>query len=457
MSAFFKNIEYARNYFFNTLENLQKKSIKKMDKKYTIDDNDTMNEHTNVSVNETAQPVVDGEEKKVSVDETAQPVVVGEEKKVSVDETAQPVVEGEDKKVFVDEISPSIENDQYQRETIPYISTDDDSDSDNGLIYDKSPYIFKNLYSSNEQYFHYINDRLNKEFGGCMDTDSTKYKIHFCIYAINGTCSFRGDIMPFLQFIFENNGGIYSFPSMEFNCSPTVEPDVYFKNECIKKLLDLFPIKQIDEDILEDIYKGFLEYDDSNIFVVFDFSNFFKSMIWESTETTIMSTFLSSMKKETYSYVWGIVDDILEKKINNTPIENIIAEFFTKYRYMREIKKEYGSIASLPMIAYLCKFENDSYVNITQSEKNKNSYEKRSDHPLLGPFYIFSKDKINENAKRYAVFTENNIVIDDDLEVINENDPTFFNRVILNKSVIEYTSNNESFICIKPETFFYEL
>jgi hypothetical protein len=109
------------------------------------------------------------------------------------------------------------------------------------------------------------------------------------------------------------------------------------------------------------------------------------------------------------------------------------------------------------MIAYLCKFENGSYVNINKSENFKNSYEKRSDHPLLGPFYIFSKDKINENAKRFAVFTENNIVIDDKLESISESDPKFFNRVILNKSVIEYTTNNESLLCIKPETFFYEL
>jgi hypothetical protein len=437
MSAFFKNIEYARNYFFNTLENLQKKSIKKMEKKHTIEENDIIDENNNIS-----NKSIDNE---VITENTMEPVEPG-----PLDEP-EPPLENENNE-------ESTRNKSYER-SIPYISSDDEyvSDSDDGLIYDKSPYIYKNLYSSNEQYFHYINDRLNKEFGGCMDTDSTKYKIHFCIYAMNGTCSFRGDIMPFLQFIFENNGGVYSFPTVEFNCSPNVDADVYFKNECIKKLLDLFPIKQIDEDILEDIYKGFLEYDESNIFVVFDFSNFFKSMIWESTETTIMSTFLSSMKKETYTYVWGIVDDVNEKSINNIPIGNIILEFFNKYRYMKEIKKEYGSIASVPMIAYLCKFENGSYVNINKSENFKNSYEKRSDHPLLGPFYIFSKDKINENAKRFAVFTENNIVIDDKLESISESDPKFFNRVILNKSVIEYTANNESLLCIKPETFFYEL
>lgn len=449
MSAFFKNIEYARNYFFNTLENLQNKSIKKMDKKHTIEENDIINENNNIS-----DKSIDNE---VISENTMEPV--------PIDENTPPLENENNTKL--------VRDDESDDESIMYISSDhdsdidsdhdsdididSDSDSDDGLIYDKSPYIFKNLYSSNEQYFHYINDRLNKEFGGCMDTDSTKYKIHFCIYAMNGTCSFRGDIMPFLQFIFENNGGVSSFPTMEFNCSPNVEPDVYFKNECIKKLLDLFPIKQIDEDILEDIYKGFLEYDESNIFVVFDFSNFFKSMIWESTETTIMSTFLSSMKKETHSYIWGIVDDIVEKNINNIPIGNIIVEFFNKYRYMKEIKKEYGSIASVPMIAYLCKYENSVYVNINQSDNLKNSYEKRSDHPLLGPFYIFSKDKINENAKRFAVFTENNIVVDDKLESISESDPTFFNRVILNKSVIEYTANNESLLCIKPETFFYEL
>ena len=56
------------------------------------------------------------------------------------------------------------------------ISYDDDDElnyeSDIDDIYDDMPYTFKNLYSEQVSTYHYINDRLSRTFGSCMDYDS---------------------------------------------------------------------------------------------------------------------------------------------------------------------------------------------------------------------------------------------------------------------------------------------
>jgi hypothetical protein len=57
-----------------------------------------------------------------------------------------------------------------------------DEDED---VYDSAPYTFNNLYTEDVSEYHYISDRLNRTFGSCMDFDSTKYQIHFCIFKIN--------------------------------------------------------------------------------------------------------------------------------------------------------------------------------------------------------------------------------------------------------------------------------
>ena len=459
MSFFFRNIEYARNYFFNTLDNLQKnvdKNVIKINKNHKIDADD------NVSIELNEKNVEQKSLNLNSSDEEAEVEVVDKDlldkglldkglvdKDTTLDITTNKLTESYHDK----------ETNEISSDTKQYIyDSDEESDKDLNEIFDENPYVFKNLYSNTKTTYHYINDRLNKEFGGCMDYDSTKYNVHFCIFAMNGSCSFRGDILPFLQFVFENNNGVYSFPTIEFNCAANIEPDVYFKNECIRKLLELFPIKQIDENILGKIYKGFLEFDESNIFVVFDFSNFFKSLSLASSQDSVLSTFFSSMKSNTSKSVWGIVNDIVEKNINDIPIQKIVIDFFQKYKYMKEIMLEYGYIVKSPIISYLCKIENNNFVNVISNENNNEfTYEKRSEHPLLGPFYIFTREKMEPNAKRFAVFIENDIVLDDSIEIIIKDHPELFSQILLEKSVIEYKENNKSFLCVKPETFFYGL
>ena len=337
-----------------------------------------------------------------------------------------------------------------------------ESYTEDNEIYDDMPYAFKNLYSEQVSTYHYINDRLTRTFGTCMDYDSTKYKIHFCIFAINDNCHFKGDTKPFLQFVFEKSPNIFSFPSIEFNCpnkqpldadvnnkstrEENVDEDVYFKNECIKKLLDIFEIDKIDESMMDEIYKGFLEFDENNIFVVFDFT-YTPSLFFKTEDKQSFLFFSTKVEK----YDWGIIDEIRKKEIQKIPIENIVLDFFQKYRYMNEIKTNDKTLLPIPSSLYLCKYENGSYTNITESFMT--NFEKRSEHPYLGFFYFFSQT----GSKRYAVFSENNIVLDRSFEKMKEMDSNEYNSILLNKSVFEYVENNESIWCVKPDSLFCEL
>ena len=345
------------------------------------------------------------------------------------------------------------------------ISYDDDDElnyeSDIDDIYDDMPYTFKNLYSEQVSTYHYINDRLSRTFGSCMDYDSEMYKIHFCIFAINDVCHFKGIKKPFLQFAFEKKPNIFSFPSIDFNCphkkisvknesneenTQDEDDDVYFKNECIKKLLDIIEIDKIDESMMEKIYKGFLEFDENNIFVIFDLTNY--PSIKFKTEKQQNMFFLTT---EVEKYEWGIIDEIRKKEIQKIPIENIVLDFFQKYRYMNEIKTNDKTLLPIPSSLYLSKYENGSYKTITESITT--NFEKRSEHPFLGFFYFFSQT----GTKRYAVFSENNIVLDRSFEKMKEMNSNEYNSILLNKSVFEYVENNQSIWCVKPDSLFCEL
>jgi hypothetical protein len=365
-------------------------------------------------------------------------------------------------KVEINEtINPEHHLETYNSNENDYDGDDDDysmEESDDG-IYDDMPYAFKNLYSEQVSTYHYINDRLTRTFGTCMDYDSTKYKIHFCIFAINDVCHFKGAKKPFLQFAFEKKSNIFSFPSIDFNCphkqisvktetneENEEDDDVYFKNECIKKLLDIIEIDKIDKSMMDEIYKGFLEFDENNIFVVFDLTNY--PSINFKTEQQQNMFFLTT---EVEKYEWGIIDEIRKKEIQKVPIENIVLDFFQKYRYMNEIKTNDKTLLPIPSSLYLCKYDNGTYINITESMST--NFEKRSDHPYLGFFYFFSQT----GSKRFAVFSENNIVLDRNFEKMKESDINEYNSILLNKSVFEYVENNQSIWCVKPDSLFCEL
>jgi hypothetical protein len=435
MSYFINKIKEARQYFTNTLDKITNKSKEKIILEEPVDD----------SKNDIDE---EGEKKmKQNTDIESTIISTIELEKKDTDELETSARDELEKKTTAELETPT---DDSENISIPYI-TDEDEDEDNDSIYDDNPYIFNHLYTNEQLRFHYINDRLAKTFSAaCMDTESTQYKVHFCIFAMNGTCSFKGHVMPFLQFIVEPNNGTHKFITMDFQCSQKEEEeDVYFKNECIKLLLEKFTIPQIDEETLDKIYKGFLEFDNNNIFVVFDFTSLIESIsLSKNTDTNNifnLSLFASSSKPD---FKWAIMYDIWNKQINDVPIDDIVLRFFKKYRYMNEIRTDYEGITFTPIPCYLGKYENNEFVNVPGGEMTL-----RSNHPTFGPFYYFSRESTLPNSARYAVFTENNTFLDDLLERFDEE---YFSD-ILTKSVIEYSENKKQLLCVKPESFFYPL
>jgi len=446
MSYFINKIKEARQYFTNTLDKIANKTKEKIvleelddEKEITIELNQpvkseneekTVTPETNVA-EQAPSPKIDSVEED---EETPSPKIDSVEEE---EETALP-------NINVDDNSDNI--------SIPYMSSDDlERDEDDDSLYDDNPYIFNHHYTNEQLRFHYINDRLAKTFGpACLVAESSKYKVHFCIFAMNGTCSFKGTVMPFLQFIVEPDNGTYKFITMDFQCSQNEdEEDVYFKNECIKLLLEKFTIPQIDEETLDKIYKGFLEFDNDNIFVVFDFTSLIESISLGKNANTNnafnLSLFTPSNKPD---FKWAIMYDIWNKQINDVPIDDIVVRFFKKYRYMNEIRTDYEGITFTPISCYLGKYENNEFVNVPGGEMAL-----RSNHPTFGPFYYFSRESTLPNSARYAVFTENNIVLDDLLERF---EPEYFSDILTN-SVIEYSENKKQLLCVKPESFFYPL
>jgi hypothetical protein len=435
MSYFINKIKEARQYFTNTLDKITNKSKEKIILEEPVDD----------SKNDIDE---EGEKKMKQNTDIESTTISTIELESSVRDGLETSARDElEKKTTAELETPT---DDSENISIPYI-TDEDEDKDNDSIYDDNPYIFNHLYTNEQLRFHYINDRLAKTFGAaCMDTDSTQYKVHFCIFAMNGTCSFKGHVMPFLQFIVEPNNGTHKFITMDFQCSQKEEEeDVYFKNECIKLLLEKFTIPQIDEETLDKIYKGFLEFDNNNIFVVFDFTSLIESISLGKNANTNnafnLSLFASSSKPD---FKWAIMYDIWNKQINDVPIDDIVLRFFKKYRYMNEIRTDYEGITFTPIPCYLGKYENNEFVNVPGGEMAL-----RSNHPTFGPFYYFSRESTLPNSARYAVFTENNTFLDDLLERFDEE---YFSD-ILTKSVIEYSENKKQLLCVKPESFFYPL
>ena len=430
MSYFINKIKEARQYFTNTLDRITNKNKEKI-----ILEEPVEKKETTIELN---SPIKGSDEEQTLTPETN---VAQQTPSQNIDP-----VDGEEQNHSYDRNSDS------DNTSIPYITdSDSNDDEDNDSIYDDNPYIFNHQYTNEPLRFHYINDRLAKTFGAaCMDSESTQYKVHFCIFAMNGTCSFKGHVMPFLQFIVEPNNGTYKFITMDFQCSQNDdEEDVYFKNECIKLLLEKFAIPQIDEETLEKIYKGFLEFDNDNIFVVFDFTSLIESIsLSKNTDTNNvfnLSLFASSSKPD---FKWVIIYDIWNKKIKDVPFDDIVLRFFKKYRYMNEIRNDYVGITFTPISCYLGKYENNEFVNLPGGEMAL-----RSNHSRFGPFYYFSRESALTNSARYAVFTENNIILNDLLEHLNEE---YFSD-ILTKSVIEYTENEKELLCVKPESFFYPL
>ena len=248
---------------------------------------------------------------------------------------------------------------------------------------------------NNSEVYYLEDNLLSRSFQLCENNDMDVYTIHFCIYSINY------NNIPFIKYILENNKTMfssnYTFPSIKFSCSVSEDIDVYFLNECIKKVMEITNLyEKIDENIVTAIYKGFLE-DKNNIYVLFDISNYKPNL------------------KDKYKF--AIMDELINvKKVVEIPIDPIVSELFYKNDYLIHLTSLNSAVIEYPVLGYNCRMnEMGGYVNI-YNDTNKDSDDDDMEeiysleHHILGHIYLFTSKPISSyinNLIRYAIFTVN--------------------------------------------------
>jgi hypothetical protein len=319
------------------------------------------------------------------------------------------------------------------------------------------------IYNSHSRNYKYIeDDQLSKMFGFCMNTENKTFKVYFALFSINQSCFIEGEYeetaytsdiadnqskynthYPFLQFHMETQTDIYSFPQMDYEC-PVInipadslqeggEPDsdeksqeqIHFETECIKYFLSMFSDDNIihaQKMNISNLYKGFMEYDDTTVFVFFD-----------------ISTVLHELKRE---LTIAILDEILYKKIvYSTPVDPVLTDFFKKNNELCNLKTLENQIYPFPFQLYLCNFT-DEYENIRLDNPQKYlSFE----HPFFGIAYYFSTSPIVNtdvsSLKRFSCFITNGLYIKGNLDDLEEDEKEKYRNQIITASSFYFHEN----------------
>ena len=309
--------------------------------------------------------------------------------------------------------------------------------------------------------YKYIeDDELNKRFGFCMDTENKTFKVYLAMFSINQSCFIEGvyeeneytnDITddqskyntryPFLQFCMETKEDTYSFPQMEYECpiintslEETGEQDseekpqeqTHFETECFKYLLSMLSddniihTKNID---ISNLYKGFMEYDESSIFVFFD-----------------ISTLLSEVKRE---LTLAIIDEIVYKKIiYSTPVDPTVSDFFKKNKQLCNIKTTENQVYPFPFQLYLCDFKEGEYENIRSDNTQTYVY---FEHPFFGIAHYFTTLPIMNtdvpSLKRFSCFITNGLYIKGDIDSLEEEEKEKYQNQLITASSFYFHEN----------------
>ena len=151
---------------------------------------------------------------------------------------------------------------KYSREKEDYlISSDEDSDDDSNISQESVEEIYSYLDENKE--LHTIFDLCDNEVDLLK-----KYKIYVCGFQVQESI-----IIPYVQYLFIQEGNNYDFPSFEFQCSTNINIDdneemsprhIFFQNEIIKHLLKFVdPLEDYSDKSkqFDNVYQGFIKDD----------------------------------------------------------------------------------------------------------------------------------------------------------------------------------------------------
>jgi hypothetical protein len=400
-------------------------------------------------------------------------------------------------------------------------------ESEQADVYDKRPYTVVNLVSGEHEDFHYLHrENLAQTYDFCLNR-SSPVKVHICMVAVDFQCNYSGEHLPFLRFLMEYAPSTIDFPKCEIMCMANndndddgiAQIDMYFHNECKKRLIDFFVIEgQLSKlgdigELLNKSYRGYKEIGEGEVVAVFD-----------------ITSFLNIPLRTSANPVWMVLDDFSNQVLPNSfeqsspefhrippsaspkyfSISPKVLQFFRENEYMKQIRDPLNSLVESPKSLYLYDTANSRFM--TKSEKSE-WIEPRSFQETYGNFYYFKSLNIGqtENAqilevyrkcvvflKNYADFLENDESIAligehitepsktqeqqeeqkeesiggnldiDDLELSEDEEPEQYNysseydkSEIHNNlpfvSLIMFSEKGEHMYCVKTESIFAEL
>lgn len=351
-------------------------------------------------------------------------------------------------------------------------------------IIDRRPYTFPNIVSGELEDFHYLHrNNLAQSYDFCGTSELTVY---IFMFGIDFQCNYLGERLPFLKFLVEYNTMMFEFPKCEIMChadsddSRKTEMEIYFQNECKKKVLNFFAIegKLSDfDDFGEHLHRltiGYKEISEKHIVCVFD-----------------ISSLLHIPLRNTKNGHWLVVDD-LENQV--LPISTEILQFFRENSYMKQIYDPLNNLVETPKTSYLYNLKHQRFM--VKAEKSK-WLEPRSFHPSYGNFYylkqlstipyetmqtktsyrkcvVFLKNYVDflikedeKNEKREPIEGEwkngddldsgDEETIDNDIQLDNDAIESDSSNDLSFVSLILFSEKGEHYYCVKTESIFSEL
>lgn len=263
----------------------------------------------------------------------------------------------------------------------------------------------------------YLNDNiLSNDTGSKRDYDIS-YNLHVCLFAVNQELP-----IPFLEYMFIQSNDQYMFPmaAMETNkfnqirvasLSDDIDEDEQTTDELLRQCSQLLKTYvSMDGVNMDDIYRGFLEDDNQNIYAFFDGS----AMNRSPSAGQIIDV--------------ALITDIMSGYLLGLPINPSCLHVFKINRFIRDIKDQDRQIVPRPVSAYPCKeTEDGKYENIYYSEEDDVSTKMSVliapvNHEEYGSLFLFTLEPINatyNRIQRFALFSGES-AIDDDMSESEE-------------------------------------
>jgi hypothetical protein len=246
----------------------------------------------------------------------------------------------------------------------------------------------------------YLNDYILSNDLGFKREYTTPYKLHLCLFTMNQELP-----TPFLKYMFVLENGVYQFPMADIESgemvriqetavSEDIDEDDAISDEFLKQCSQLLTKYVVmDNQTVNEIYRGYLEDDEYNIYAFFDVNNMQLQMDVD----------------------YALITDILSGSLLGKPMNTSCINIFKLNPFTLDVKDTDGYIVPRPISAYACrKSANEEYENIYYDEADRSANKttvliEQVSHDMYGSIFLFTMKPITgvyENIQRFALFNE---------------------------------------------------